>query len=163
VLYTVADPITGKLRPGFTVAKRSRGSCWTGSIGSARPDAWRCVVANEIHDPCFAPAMNATTVHCPMARSRKALLAIILTKRCHLSSETTARRACPARPLRSRSPAARPAAFGVAGGIRINYACSDGRMLLGEEDRGLPRWRIYAMPRAASSEATLVDIESATF
>jgi len=30
------------------------GSCWTGSIAVARPDAWRCMAGNRILDPCFA-------------------------------------------------------------------------------------------------------------
>lgn len=30
------------------------GSCWTNSIAAPfRTDAWRCMVGNEIHDPCF--------------------------------------------------------------------------------------------------------------
>jgi len=30
------------------------GNCWTGSIAAPRGDAWRCMVGNEIFDPCFA-------------------------------------------------------------------------------------------------------------
>jgi hypothetical protein len=30
------------------------GSCWSSSIASNRPDAWRCMVGNEIFDPCFS-------------------------------------------------------------------------------------------------------------
>lgn len=33
--------------------KTVAGSCWTSSIASSRTDAWRCMVGNEIHDPCF--------------------------------------------------------------------------------------------------------------
>jgi hypothetical protein len=29
------------------------GECWTNSIASNRPDAWRCMTGNTIHDPCF--------------------------------------------------------------------------------------------------------------
>ncbi len=32
------------------------GKCWTGSIAAPRPDAWRCMIGNEIVDPCFASA-----------------------------------------------------------------------------------------------------------
>jgi hypothetical protein len=31
-----------------------QGHCWTGSIAIPRPDAWRCMVGNEIFDPCFS-------------------------------------------------------------------------------------------------------------
>jgi hypothetical protein len=30
------------------------GSCWTGSIAAPRDHAWRCMVGNDIFDPCFA-------------------------------------------------------------------------------------------------------------
>ena len=30
-----------------------RGSCFSGSIGLPRPDAWRCLVGNELLDPCL--------------------------------------------------------------------------------------------------------------
>lgn len=29
------------------------GSCWTRSIAADRPGAWRCMIGNHIHDPCF--------------------------------------------------------------------------------------------------------------
>ena len=29
------------------------GSCWTRSIAADRPGAWRCMIGNAIHDPCF--------------------------------------------------------------------------------------------------------------
>ncbi|MGN6593170.1 MAG: hypothetical protein ACTHJX_09755 [Terriglobales bacterium] len=35
-------------------AQTERGACWTHSIAAAgRSDAWRCMVENQIHDPCF--------------------------------------------------------------------------------------------------------------
>ena len=37
------------LRAGPTL----KGSCFSGSIGLPRPDAWRCMVGNEILDPCL--------------------------------------------------------------------------------------------------------------
>jgi hypothetical protein len=39
---------------GVRVVGAVEGSCWTGSIGLQRPDAWRCLTArNEILDPCL--------------------------------------------------------------------------------------------------------------
>jgi hypothetical protein len=31
------------------------GSCWTLSLASPRPGAWRCMSDNQIYDPCFSP------------------------------------------------------------------------------------------------------------
>ena len=38
---------------GVHVTRSLRGSCFAGSIGLPRPDAWRCMVGNEILDPCL--------------------------------------------------------------------------------------------------------------
>jgi hypothetical protein len=38
------------------------GSCWTNSIAAPyRADAWRCMVGNEIYDPCFEILTNTST------------------------------------------------------------------------------------------------------
>ena len=44
---------------GVHVAKTLRGSCFTGSIGLPRPDAWRCLVGNELLDPCLESPLGA--------------------------------------------------------------------------------------------------------
>jgi hypothetical protein len=38
---------------GVHVTRTLRGSCFAGSIGLPRPDAWRCMVGNFILDPCL--------------------------------------------------------------------------------------------------------------
>jgi hypothetical protein len=45
------------------VTGTASGTCWTGSIASLRSDAYRCMVGNSIHDPCFS--LNAKSVACP--------------------------------------------------------------------------------------------------
>lgn len=39
--------------PDASVGGDRSGKCWTGSIASPRPDAWRCMIGNGIFDPCF--------------------------------------------------------------------------------------------------------------
>jgi len=39
-----------------------QGNCWTNSLAVARDDAWRCMVGNEISDPCFAVGPDKTIV-----------------------------------------------------------------------------------------------------
>jgi len=168
ILYTVTDPISGKLRPGYIVSSKTSGSCWTGSLSARRPDAWRCMVANEIHDPCFAPAMDTHVVYCPDYRNRKSVLAIALTKPLpvqYANQGTPTSSGIPTRLALSDGISCTfiTGATGVVGGMRINYGCSDGRVLLGQVDRSSPRWRIYAMRRGGSSDVTLVEIETATY
>lgn len=53
------------------------GRCWTDSIAAAyRPDAWRCMEGNIIHDPCFSlPARQAVVCDAnPAARKNGFLL-----------------------------------------------------------------------------------------
>lgn len=41
------------------------GSCWTNSIAAPfRPDAWRCMVGNNISDPCFQISGSTDTLLC---------------------------------------------------------------------------------------------------
>ena len=41
-------------KPEAVQTDTKRGFCWTNSIAVNRPDAWRCMIGNIIHDPCFA-------------------------------------------------------------------------------------------------------------
>lgn len=47
---------------GTAPARILSGSCFAGSIGLPRPDAWRCFVGNEILDPCLEPPKGPVTL-----------------------------------------------------------------------------------------------------
>ncbi len=55
-----------------------RGHCWTTSIASRRSDAYRCMVANSIYDPCFSS--GAKTVACPTDVAANSGVRITLTR-----------------------------------------------------------------------------------
>ncbi len=38
---------------GFKALQTVEGRCWTGSLAAPRAGAFRCMVGNQIHDPCF--------------------------------------------------------------------------------------------------------------
>ena len=40
--------------PAVPPGEEREGYCWTTSIAAPRPDAWRCMVGNSIHDPAFS-------------------------------------------------------------------------------------------------------------
>jgi len=42
-----------------------KAECWTNSLSTQRPDAYRCIVNNEIHDPCFSDPINYSIISCP--------------------------------------------------------------------------------------------------
>ena len=54
------------------------GYCWTASIASSRADAYRCMVGNIIHDPCFM--LDAKSVACPIDPAENTGIRIALTK-----------------------------------------------------------------------------------
>jgi hypothetical protein len=66
---------------GWTITSTVSGSCFTGSISTQRPDAFRCFAgANSLVDPCFSsPAASGEVLCVPEPWSRKAI-EIRLTK-----------------------------------------------------------------------------------
>jgi hypothetical protein len=57
---------SGVLRHGFTVSEKVKGSCWTHSLASERPDAWRCEARRygDLYDPCFTGSLYKNTLAC---------------------------------------------------------------------------------------------------
>jgi hypothetical protein len=43
-----------KFKPAVPAGAMVSGSCWTESIAVQRTGAWRCMVGDEIYDPCFS-------------------------------------------------------------------------------------------------------------
>lgn len=57
------------------------GSCWTRSIAVTRPGAWRCMIGNAIHDPCFQVSPDRGVVVCDAdPATREAGFVLKLTK-----------------------------------------------------------------------------------
>ena len=71
---------SGKLMPGYSVAGRIRGYCWTSSNLSMSSAAWRCMAGNYIYDPCYAATKSTHVVYCMQSPGSKKLIAMTLTK-----------------------------------------------------------------------------------
>jgi hypothetical protein len=71
---------SGKLLPGYSVAGRITGYCWTSSNNSTSSAAWRCMAGNNIYDPCYAPTHSTHVVYCMTGPGSKKLVAMSLTK-----------------------------------------------------------------------------------
>ena len=57
------------------------GSCWTESIAVTRPGAWRCMIDNAIHDPCFqVPPLRGEVVCDANPATNQAGFVLKLTK-----------------------------------------------------------------------------------
>ncbi len=60
---TESKTVIATYHPTGLVGPTQGGSCWTTSIASNRPDAFRCNAGNTIYDPCFR--IRASLVGCP--------------------------------------------------------------------------------------------------
>jgi hypothetical protein len=133
---------------GLRIARTASGYCWTTSDTDARADAWRCFVGNYIHDPCFANTSHAVQyVLCPLSTPGSRVLRINLTKRLPKRSAATGD---PTRfaPWAVQTTSGRwctilPGATGLIGGLRINYGCTGGGILLGDPKRATSTWTIF--------------------
>lgn len=79
---SAAEPATRlvEFRPTTPNGSPINGSCWTGSIASSRPGAWRCSADNRIHDPCFSVTGKPGIVVCQNTPFDQEAVAIRLTK-----------------------------------------------------------------------------------
>lgn len=66
-------------RPAIPPGPPATGHCWTTSIATNRPDAYRCLRGNEIYDPCFAARENLVVCDANPALSRRGF-ALALTR-----------------------------------------------------------------------------------
>ena len=124
-------------RPAGIRGLEQVGYCWTESLASGQPDAWRCMAGNSIYDPCFTIAGETGAVACGASPT----------------GDPYAFRLKLTRPLPERTAPAidRPwmveladdvvcgyltgASTGV-GGERANYGCTDGWYILGDPRPG---------------------------
>lgn len=157
VVYTPFT-IDGQLAQGIKVTRTISGSCWTGSEGSRRSDAWRCMSGNAIYDPCFSGP--PTWVACP---SSSGIIRMNLTKRLPRSNGNpplNTRRADPASVVLAHGVrcAFAGGATGTVAGLRLNYYCSNKAWLLGGPNRGAPLWTILYLPSLHATQAKAVPI-----
>lgn len=154
-LFTPYGP--GGLSKALSVAETVTGNCFAESVAdSSRNDAWRCTAGNAIHDPCFGNIMgdnkslacarspwdNKVTVmngtnppssgkRKEMPRSQAMPWALELANGDHCALFTGA-----------TAPIA---------GMRINYGCPGGGLVVGDIDRSQSIWRVFYQKEGAPS------------
>jgi hypothetical protein len=145
VLFAPFGP--GGLSPTYKVTSKVHGACWTGSIASQRPDAWRCMVSNSIYDPCFSNAA-LSSVACASDAFSKSVVLITLEKPIPTKERNTGKASPWALQLANgaRCYLATGATSEVAG-MRLNYECSTKGWILGTPDRSKRPWQAYYSAR----------------
>jgi hypothetical protein len=163
VVYSPFTP-DGALTRGVKVDRTARGSCWEGSVESRRSDAWRCVVGNNIYDPCYSGAKR--WVACPVTAFGSRVLKLTLTKPLPYKLADPPLDTSRADPLlivlqNGVQCGFASGATSTLAGQRLNYVCQNGAWLVGDPDRTLPAWSILALSSLKASSASPVMIATA--
>lgn len=132
------------------------GSCWTASIADPRPDAWRCMVGNAIHDPCFVKTyVQKDHLICPKAPWSRQAIAIKLTNKLpsHGNQPLDMSKAMPWSIQLANGAKCQlmTGATGLIDGKRANYACDNQAYLVGRIQRCKTMWQVlYKAPHATT-------------
>jgi hypothetical protein len=159
---------SGSLRSGFVVTNKVKGKCWTHSLSTNRPDAWRCMESSDIYDPCFSSSHSATLVACSDDPFSKRVLLMSLTKPLSNASEPTTEMLQPkGQPWGLRLADGERCFFStgatdVVAGMRMNYECDKGKWVLDFPDRSKSLWtaKTIAWP---NRHVTAVNVSAAVF
>ncbi|MFI5979370.1 protein kinase [Streptomyces sp. NPDC051555] len=134
----------GEPAEGVTITAETIGSCWTVSSKTPRSDAWRCMSASTILDPCFAPGDGAADVLLCLDGNARRMQRLILTQ--PLPADGFRPPGSPA-PTTLLIELANGKTCGFASGAtsdlagkRLDYFCEDGGTVYGDPDRSRPLW-----------------------
>jgi hypothetical protein len=140
-------------RHDLTVSAKIVGFCWIHSLASDRPDAWRCMARNDIHDPCFSGSSDPNKVACVEGPFSKDVDLMALTKplpsaggemkltgklaRVRLAGEPWGLRLADGETCEYVSGATE-----VVDGVRLSYGCTHGSVF-GVPDRSSAIWSVF--------------------
>jgi hypothetical protein len=168
---TTTASIYRAFRANGSSAIRTRtrsGYCWSGSATVNRRDAWRCMTANQIEDPCFSATITAKTVICPVAPWDQTGIKIRLTRPLPRKYADHAPPSLRTQPWALELYDGKRATFeegasNVAEGHRLNYffGPSSKEGLWGYPSRSAQPWTILAAPFGAHTLSVRVAIRRA--
>lgn len=154
----------GRLAAGYTISQRVTGSCWTHSLASDRPDAWRCV---GIYDPCFGPP-KTRVVACAVSPFSKSVVLLSLKSPLEVAEDPTAKMLQPSgEPWGLRLTNGDTCVFvvGATDAVhdqRLNYACRRSGWIIGQTDRSTATWTAHTV-QWPKTRVTSVQIAVAIF
>jgi hypothetical protein len=151
---------------GVRIGRTSAGSCWTTSLSDARTDAFRCLVGNDIYDPCFArePAASSSFVLCPLYTPGARVLRIDLTGKLPPGSRSGDPTRYPPWAVQTRTGGWCTLVTGATGtieGLPISYGCGGGASLLGTIERSPGGWTVFFAASARATRTPLVSLRAA--
>ena len=159
---------SGTLSSGFKASQRAKGTCYTHSLSTDRPDAWRCFVGDDILDPCFAPSAHSETVACAKSPFSKSVVLLSLQEPLARDDNPTTKWLQPkGMPWGLRLSDGGTCVFvtgatDVVAGDRLNYACTTTGWIIGAPDRSRAQWTARSVPWP-NKRITRVSIATAIF
>jgi hypothetical protein len=123
---------------GIRNAPTLPGDCWETSLAAPRVDAWRCIVANTIYDPCFSSPSYQNYVICNTAPTGDMLgIKVELTRPLPASTASpTAHQPWTLRLSNGVVCSFLTGATYLIDNQRVNYGCTDGVVIPGMPTQG---------------------------
>jgi len=135
---------------GMAVTQQVSGTCFTRSVASpTRDDAWRCSAGNAIMDPCYQRIMgDEKQLACPVGGPWAANVVMLTLAQPLPQAEHKAVSRDTSLPLalelaNGQRCSLFTGATAPIAGMRINYGCPGGFVVVGDVDRTLPAWRVF--------------------
>jgi hypothetical protein len=157
------------LSEGLTVTQQASGKCFARSASSAaRPDAWRCSAGNSIMDPCYQRIMgDEKQLACPVDGpwSGKVVLLTLtqpLPEDSHKEASRDATLPWALELADGQHCSLFTGATAPVAGMRINYGCPGGFIVVGDINRSQPVWSVF-FQEEKSSVLEQVDVAVAWF
>jgi len=135
---------------GMAVTQQVSGTCFTRSVASpTRDDAWRCSAGNAIMDPCYQRIMgDEKQLACPVGGPWAANVVMLTLAQPLPQAEYKAVSRDTSLPwalelANGQRCSLFTGATATIAGMRINYGCPGGFVVVGDVDRTLPAWRVF--------------------
>jgi hypothetical protein len=146
-------------QPPDAAAATVAGYCWTASLAVARAGAWRCMAGNLIYDPCFGSGPDASVVICTKdpADPRRAVRLSLARPLPAVAPRSGRARAWALQLADGAMCTYMTGATGPVDGQRINFGCSNGRVVVGDPTPG----RVWTVREVLLAPRSLVVEESA--
>lgn len=167
----VFTPYVGSgLSVGVAVKGHVEGSCFTSSVASPeRPDAWRCSAGNAILDPCFVDVrvdeMQLACAQDPFSADVTLLALSEALPSSGAAAEPDYREATPwALELQNgQRCVSLTGATGAIAGLRVNYGCAGGGVVVGGVDRTSSAWQVFYQSAEKSIALEQVEVRTAWY
>jgi hypothetical protein len=149
IVHFQAFDLSGRTA-GIHIDRSASGSCFSGSIGMPRPDAWRCMAGNQILDPCLQAPEGAAPLVC-IAGAKAIRLRLTKALPRSLRNKATRKFFAWRLVLQTGDVCDRftGTSAGTIQGRDLVYGCRSGGATTGPI-RGRPFWTVSYLPKGAN-------------